>query len=131
MKMARTLSLQLLDGQYAIVRLPSGAGLPWWAASSEEFLSVTRTADETSIVCDARQVPAGIRAERGLRVLRVEGTLPFEATGVMVSLAVPLADGGVSIFTISTFDTDYVLVREASLDDAVRVLRKAGHSVSE
>lgn len=128
--MTRTLSLRLLDSRFAIIRLPSGAGLPWWAASSEEFLSVTCTADETSIVCDARQVPAGVRAEREFRALRVDGTLPFEATGVLASLAVPLADGGVSIFAISTFDTDYLLVRETSLDSALRLLRGAGHSVS-
>jgi hypothetical protein len=129
--MSRAISLQVLDGQFAIVRLRAGAGLPWWAASSDELLSFTRTADETSLVCEAGRVPAGLKAETGFRALRVEGTLPFSATGVVASIASPLADVGVSIFTISTFDTDYVLVREASLDDAVRVLRKAGHSVIE
>jgi len=75
-------------------------------------------------------VPSDAQAERGFRALRVAGTMPFDAIGVLASMAVPLANGGVSIFAISTFDTDYVLVREASLDNAVRVLREAGHSVS-
>jgi hypothetical protein len=64
-------------------------------------------------------------------VLRVAGKLPFDATGILASIAVPLANGGVPIFAISTFDTDYLLVRESSLDAAVRLLRDAGHSVSE
>ncbi len=126
-----SLTLLVLEGRFAIVRLSPGAGLPWWAATSEGLLSFTRTGDETSIVCEERLVPADAQAERGFKAMRVAGTLPFDATGVLASLAVPLAYGGVSIFAISTFDTDYVLVREASLDNAVRVLREAGHSVSE
>ena len=126
-----SLTLHVLEGRFAIVRLPPDAGLPWWAAESKGFLSVTRSADETSAVCEERFVTAEAKAELGFRVLRVAGTLPFNATGVLASITVPLADGGVSIFAISTFDTDYVLVREASLDNTVRLLREAGHSVSE
>ena len=126
-----SLTLEVLEGRFAIVRLAPNAGLPWWAATSEGLLSFARTSDETSIVCEERLVPADAQAERGFKALRVAGPLPFDATGVLASLAVPLADGGVSIFAISTFDTDYLLVREASLDKAVRVLREAGHSVGE
>lgn len=92
---------------------------------------MTRTADETSIVCEDRLVPSGVQAERGFAAVRVVGTLPFSATGVLASMAVPLADGGVSIFAISTFDTDYLLVRESSLDTAVQLLREAGHAFSD
>ena len=81
-------------------------------------------------MCEDHLVPAGIQAERGFAALRVKGTLPFSATGVLASVVVPLADGGVSIFAISTFDTDYVLVREASLDVAINALRGAGLAVS-
>ena len=126
-----SLTLALLDGQFAIVRLSPGAGLPWWAATSEGLLSLTRTADETSIVCEEHRVPPEAQAERGFRVLRVAGTISFEATGVLASIAGPLAVGGVSIFTISTFDTDYLLVRETKLSAALRLLREAGHSVQE
>ena len=129
-KIARMkLTLQVLDERFAVVRLASGAGLPWWAATSEGLLSVTRTADETSIVCEDRLVPAGVQAERGFAALRVVGNVPFEATGVLASIAAPLAHGGVSIFVISTFDTDYLLVRAASLDSAVRLLRDAQFGV--
>jgi len=124
------LTLQLLAGTFAVVRLPPGAGLPWWAANSEGFLSFTRTSAETSIVCDDRRVPAGVQAERGFRALRVEGPLSFSAVGVLASIAQPLAEAGVSIFVISTFDTDYLLVQAATLNRSVRALRDAGHSVN-
>ena len=125
------LTLQVLGGRFAVVRLASGAGIPWWAATSEGLLSVTRTADETSIVCEDRLVPAGVQAERGFAALRVVGTVPFEATGVLASIVVPLADRGVSILAIATFDTDYVLVRVKNLGVALQALREAGHSVEE
>jgi hypothetical protein len=82
-------------------------------------------------VCEDRLVPDGVQAERGFAALRIVGTLPFSATGVLASLVVPLASGGVSIFVISTFDTDYLLVREASLDMAIRALREAGHEIGK
>lgn len=122
-------ALHLMATTLAVARLPAHAGMPWWAAGSG-FLSVTRTPDETSVVCDAGRVPDGVRAERGWRALRVAGTLPFAATGVLVSLATPLADAGVPIFVVSTFDTDYLLVPEAMTGNAIAVLRKAGHTVT-
>lgn len=124
-------TLLVLDGRFAIVRLSSNAGLPWWAASSEGFLSFTRSADETSIVCEERLVPSETKAERGFRALRVAGTVPFSATGVLASIAVPLAESGVSIVAISTFDTDYILVRETTLSETLSALREAGHSLKE
>jgi hypothetical protein len=128
--MAHSLSLRVIQSTLAIVRLPPGSDLPWWAEESGEFLSLTRTPDETSVVCDARRVPESVRAERSYRGLRVEGTVPFEATGVLASLAVPLADAGVPIFVISTYDTDYLLVPESWLTTAIDVLRGTGHSVT-
>ena len=87
------------------------------------------TAADTSIVCASARVPDGVRAERGWRALTVEGPLDFALTGVLAALAVPLADAGVSIFAVSTYDTDHVLVRSDRLADAVEALRAAGHSV--
>jgi hypothetical protein len=121
----------VLDSTLAIVRLHANAGLPWWAATSSTFLSITRTPEETSVVCEARRVPDGVRADRDYRALRVEGTLALDATGVLLSLAAPLADSGVPIFVISTVDTDYLLVPAQALATAVESLRRAGHSVSE
>src|SRR5687768_17266213 len=107
--MSPPISLQVLGARFAIVRLPANAGLPWWAASSKDLLSFTRTGDETSVVCDAERVPEGVQAQADFRAIRVEGTLPLEAIGVLASLANPLASAGVPIFVISTYDTDYIL----------------------
>ena len=123
-------SLTVLEQTLAVARLPAGEGLPWWAAASS-FLSLTRTAEETSLVCEARLVPEEVRSERGFRALRVDGTLAFQETGVLVSLGTPLATAGVPIFVVSTFDTDYILVAGPRLDEAVGALRKAGHPVNE
>ena len=127
--MAISLSLRPLDQDLAIVRRPSNAGVPWWAARSETFLSFTRTSEETSLVCESRSVPESVEAQRGYRALRVEGPLPLDATGILASLAVPLADAGVPIFVIATFDTDYILVQEGRLADAIHALRNAGHDI--
>ena len=124
------LALIAIETTLAIVRLPPGAGLPWWAAASA-FLSLTSTPDETSIVCEERRVPEDISAERGYRALRVRGRLPLEATGVLASLADPLAAARIPIFAVSTYDTDYILVPGDRLTRAVEALRKAGHSVTE
>ena len=126
----KALSLTVLDPTLAVTRLPAGEGLPWWAAGSS-VLSFTRSADETSVVCESRLVPREARSEGGFRALRVDGTLAFQETGILVSLATPLATAGVPVFVVSTFDTDYVLVPGLRLGDAVEALRKAGHSVTE
>ena len=125
----KAFSLSVIDPTLAVSRLPTGEGLPWWAAGSS-FLSLTRTAEETSVVCEARLVPEAVRSERGFRALRVDGVLAFQETGVLVSLATPLASAGVPIFVVSTFDTDYILVPGPRLGEAVGALRKAGHSVT-
>src|SRR4051794_6196062 len=87
------------------------------------FFSLTRTPDEISIVAPQECVPDGIKCERGWRALKVEGPLDFSLTGVLVSVCAPLAEAGISVFAISTYETDYVLVREAQWEDAVAVLR--------
>ena len=95
-----------------------------------EFFSVTRTPAELSAVCDAAVVPSGVKAEGPWLMLAVRGPLDFNITGVLAALAAPLAAAGISIFAVSTFDTDYLLVRDGELDPAIRVLREAGHNIS-
>jgi hypothetical protein len=124
------MQLKVLETKLAVTRFPPESGLPWWAATSS-FLSFTRTSDETSLVCDEACVPGGLIAEKGFRALRVEGPLPFHLTGVLASLATPLAAAGVSIFVVSTHDTDYVLVPEPQLSTAIEALRIAKHAVEE
>lgn len=122
------LRLRTLADTYAICRLPHDAPMPEWALKGE-FTSVTRTSNELSVVCAEGQVPGGVRAKGGWRCLEVEGPLPFTLTGVLASVAVPLADAGISIFVVNTFDTDYVLVKAQDLSAALQALQRAGHEI--
>jgi hypothetical protein len=121
-------TLVLLDGTFAVCRLASDAPVPAWAAGGP-FVSITRTADELSLVCRQEAVPEGVRCERGWRCLRVAGTLDFSLVGVLASLLDPLAEAGVAVFTVSTFETDYLMVKEPDFPRAAEVLRGAGHAV--
>ena len=94
-----------------------------------EFWSVTKTREELSIVCAEADIPEAVRSDKGWRCLKVHGPLDFSLTGVLVSLARPLAEAGVSVFVISTYDTDYLLVKEERLDSALAVLAESGHEV--
>ncbi len=123
-----TLDLTVLPDVLAVCRLPAGAEAPAWF-DGEVFVSVTRTPEETSVVCRAEVVPQDVRVEAGWRALRVAGPLDFALTGVLLSLLAPLAAAGVSVFALSTFDTDVVLVRDDALDDALAALCDAGHRV--
>lgn len=91
--------------------------------------SVTRTGAELSVVCAQEAVPESVQAERGWRAMAVAGPLDFALTGVLASLAEPLAEAGVPIFVVSTFDTDWLLVKDDRLDDALAALRARGHEV--
>lgn len=123
------LELRTLAAPHAICRLGPAAPLPDWPAPSPDaILSVTRTERELSIVCAERVVPARLPASRGWRALMVAAELEHSLTGVLASLATPLAAAAVPIFAISSFDTDYVLVPGAELSEAVEALEQAGHS---
>jgi uncharacterized protein len=122
------LTLRILPESFAISRLSAAAPIPAWAAAGD-LLSLTRTRDELSVVCAASHVPDGVTAERGWRCLMIEGTLDFSLVGILASIASPLAEAGISIFTVSTYDTDYVLVKSASLDKAVLALERGGHKI--
>jgi hypothetical protein len=121
--------LRTLPDSYAIVRLQPGSELPAWVDKGP-FRSVTRTDNEVSVVCRDRDVPEGESAERGWCVLEVKGPLDFSLTGVVASLVDPLAKVEIPIFVISTFETDYVLVRGRDLDDTIEALELAGHEVA-
>ncbi|MGZ4290254.1 MAG: ACT domain-containing protein [Gaiellaceae bacterium] len=114
--------------RYAVVSLDPGAEVPAWATAGP-VSSVTRTESELSIVCREDVVPAAASAERGWRVLEVAGPLDFTLTGVLASLAAPLAAAEITLFALSTFETDYLLVRERDLSRATDALRAAGHTV--
>ena len=113
----------------AVVRLGPGSEVPPWAESSSLF-SVTATATETSIVCAARSVPTKSRHQRPFTAYAVQGPLDFAETGVLVGLLTPLADAAISVFTISTFDTDWILVPTPEADRAAEAWLAAGHEVA-
>ena len=123
--MPSSLTLLALPGLYAVCRLPADAPWPTWAAG--DFISISRATDELSIVCAADCVPDEVRREDGWRCLRVNGVINFSVVGVLASLIAPLAEAGVSVFAVSTFDTDYLLVKEVDFDRSCSVLRLHGH----
>lgn len=121
---AAPLAVHVLAGRLSIARLPADAGLPDWAGGP--WCSVTRTHEELSVVCESDRVPEEVKNNGPWRALMVAGPLEFGLTGILNRLAGPLADAGISIFAVSTFDTDYVLVREERLQASVACLRGAG-----
>ena len=122
--------------QLAVCRLASAATIPDWALE-DRFFCVVRTRDELSIVCaedvcaedvgSDNRLPPGASAERGWLALKLEGPFPFSMTGVLASFVQPLADAQIPIFAISTFDTDYVLIKREDLERAILALSAVGH----
>ena len=122
------LTLSILPEPLAICRLSPAEDVPDWAMIGE-FVSITHTGDELSIVCAEENVPPDVKADREWRALKVEGPLDLALTGILASLADPLAKARINIFTVSTFDTDYLLVKGYNLLRACEVLQQAGHNV--
>lgn len=119
----------MLPGTYAICRLDPNRPPPAYPPPGPDLVSVTFTQREISVVCPEEQTPSGARTEAGWRVLEVAGPLDLALTGVMASLIGPLSDAGVSVFAVSTYDTDFLLVRGEQVGHAARCLRHAGHRV--
>jgi|GEM_PF-763968 len=122
-------ALERIDGSWTIARLDVPEPIPEWVCALQrgaDFVSITRTRDELSIVALDEHIPASVRAERGWSLWRVAGTIEFSEVGVLASIAAPLAAAGISCLAIATFDTDYLLVRSDRTDDAVQVLTSAG-----
>ena len=124
------LTLRVEPGEFAICRCGPSEPVPPWAQRGG-FYSVTRTPDELSIVCPDDDVPDGVRCERAWSCVAVRGPLEFTEVGILSSLTAPLAEAGISCFALSTFDTDYVLVRSPDREPALAALRTAGHTIEE
>jgi uncharacterized protein len=123
-----SLTLWIVPGEYAVCRLEPNTAVPDWAWTGE-FVSVSRTAQELSVVCAADAAPEGVKLERGWACLKLLGPFDFALTGILASVLEPLRDAGIGIFAVSTFDTDYVLVKAAQLEASLGALEKAGHRV--
>jgi hypothetical protein len=120
--------LQLLAGGYAVSRLSPGEAPPDWAGG--ELLALIWTPDELSIVSTSESVPEAVRSEPDWRVFKVAGPLDFSLVGILATLSGALARAGIALFSLSTFDTDYILVRERDLDRAIRALEADGQRIS-
>lgn len=114
-------SLSVLSDRFAICRLDPSQPIPTWSSTSP-FFSISKTSEELSIVCLENCIPEGIKSEKGWRAFKVAGPLDFSLTGILASLSKPLAEGGISIFAISTFDTDYLLVKQENLPKSIEIL---------
>lgn len=127
--MGPQLKFRMLSGLYVIVRLAADTIIPEWAHHGE-LASITRTADELSIVCPLENLPADVRSSHRWTCLKLEGPFPFSQTGVLLSFIEPLSNNAIPIFAVSTYDTDYVLVQEECARRAINALQQAGHSLS-
>jgi uncharacterized protein len=128
-KKVAMLRLTLLAERAALCRLAPDAPVPAWTENARQFLTISRSPTELSIVADERVVPSNVAAERGYHILRVEGPLPLDLIGVFASLATPLANANIPIFPIATYDLDYLLVRDVDIERALATLRTVGHIV--
>jgi hypothetical protein len=124
------LSLFVLPQTFAVFRLSPDDAIPPWATEGD-FFSITRTADELSILCCQDAVPENTPCERDWRCLRVAGTIAFSVVGVIVGLTRGLAEAGIGVFVVSTFDTDYLLTKEKDWTTALDVLRRQGYTIRE
>jgi len=122
------LKFRWLPGPYAVVRLPPDVAIPDWATKGD-FTSITRTADELSIVCPTDNLPADVHSPYRWACYKLEGPFAFSQISILLSFIEPLSDNGIPIFAISTYDTDYVLVQEEFLAVAQRALDEAGHEL--
>jgi uncharacterized protein len=124
------LTLVLLPQKYAVCRLDPNGHIPPWALLGDDFISLTRTKSELSVICLEENVPLeGTKAERGWHCLKVEGRFDFSVAGVHASLAIPLAESNISVLAIATYETDHLLIKENEVEHAIRVLMQSGHRI--
>lgn len=124
----RALKLVVLAEQLAIARLEPDSTVPAWAEAGS-FVSVTRTPNELSVVCSASSVPADVPSEGPYAGIQVCGPLEFSEIGILASIALPLSEANVSLLSLSTFETDFVLVAQDDLDRALDALESVGHKI--
>lgn len=122
------IKLKLMEGEIAVAKLKAGAPIPGWALSGAWF-SVTKTEDELSIAAESSRIPPGITSEGGWRTLKICGTLDFAETGIISGISAVLAQSGISVFVISTYNTDYILIKNAGLEDALGALGQSGYDI--
>jgi len=124
------MNLTLLPETMSVLKLDASQSIPKWALENRNFVSITYTKEELSIVCEQSQVPSGdenLQTSDDWKCIKVEGPLDFSLTGILSSLTLPLAEAKISIFAISTYDTDYLLVKSDTLAQTIKILLEQGH----
>ncbi len=127
--MAQPIKVQVVEGQFAVSRLPAQSDLPDWF-NGPGFSAMVRADDELTLVCLQSRVPADVESDRGWACLRSVGPFEFDAAGIVLSLIAPLSENGIGVFVLCTFDGEHVLVKQGDLGTALALLEKAGHSVA-
>lgn len=129
MKSSR-LILYVLKDRFGICKLGKEEGLPEWVKKSD-FISLTWTPEELSIVCEVNCIPENIKVEKPWKCLKVKGPLDFGLTGILAELSQVLAEAGIEIFAISTYNTDYIFIKEKELEHSIKVLSRAGYNFQD
>lgn len=124
----KQLTLKVLPDNIAVCRLPVKEDIPLWALQGKWF-SVTKTEEEMSVVCDGNLVPNGVISEKDWRMMKVEGVLDFSLIGILSEISTVLAEASVSVFVVSTYDTDYIMVKQNKLADALHALYESGYEI--
>jgi len=126
----RQLQLSLLKDKYGICTLPNTAPIPGWALT-QSLASVTRTDKELTIVCHREIIPSQYQSDLNWRCFKIDGAFDLDQVGVISSISSPLAEAGISIYVISTYETDYFLIQEHNLEQTISVLSGSGHSITK
>lgn len=122
------LKIKLLEKKFCVCRLNKNDTVPEWTRNND-FCSITRTSEELSIVCMQNNVPDDIKCEKDWRILKIEGPLDFSLVGILASISEILSQSKISIFAISTYNTDYILVKDSEISNAVNELSKSGYEI--
>ena len=126
----KILTMKLIKEKYGVCRINPNELIPEWAQNSD-FFSITKTCDELSIVCSQDAIPNDIKCEKDWKILKIEGPLDFSLVGILSSISTILAQKGISIFAISTYDTDYIFVKNKDIDNAIESLIKERYEIIE
>jgi len=126
----RQLQLSLLKDKYGICTLPNNAPIPDWALT-QSLASITRTEKELTIVCRREILPSQYQSDLNWRCFKIDGSFDLNQIGVISSISSTLADAGISIYVISTYDTDYFPIQQQDLEQTISVLSNSGHSITK
>jgi hypothetical protein len=123
------LNLTSLQGSFSICQLDPKSEIPAWA-SKGVFFSITHTSYELSIICEQKFIPENTKCEPNWHVLMIEGPFNFGEIGILDSITKHLAQASISLLAVSTFDTDFVLIKSSQFNEAIKILRSAGHRIN-